>query len=357
MRPRVLPEHGHPLAATTEASVIVGGFEAEVATLARLSGPSRATIALRTVQVLRELGFGRVLDDDYETTLMRNLDAVGLRQPYVRPRAFAVRHAVGLVAGELLDHGFLALEDAAALEEDFRWTDPLLDLVPLDRRPIWLAEPIRLRDSRLPVDQWVSEVHADERRLPHADGGLVVAEHSEICRLEWERPTETRRRSLVPAAAAGAVAAGREDLFGDAMVSFDAYPASGDADGPLVMSNYGGVRFMTTKERWIALNPAVGESLGWTFNRDGIGSWSGNDGVTRVATAVWMEGYLYAPSPDFDEEPGFGSYLIATPQAIAELIELTGGLLAVEIVDRTAQVESQNLSSAASRFWDWRRYE
>lgn len=357
LRPRVLPEHGHPLAPTSEASVIVGGFDAEVATLARLSGRSRATIALRTVEVVRELGFGRALEDDYETALMGRLDAVGLKQPYVRPRAFAVRLAVGRVAGELLDHGFIAPDDAAELGEVLRWTDPLLDLVPLDRRPAWMAEPIRARDSRTPVDQWVSEAHADERRLPHADGGLVVAEYSQICRLEWERPTETRWRSVVPAAVAGAVAAGREDLFADAMVSFDAYLASEDPDGPLVMSNYGGIRFMTTKERWIALNPAVAASIGWTFDPEGVASWRGSDGVPRVTTAVWMEGYVYAPSPDFDEEPAFGSYLIATPQAISELTELAGDLLAVEIVERTAQVERRNLSATASQFWDWHRFD
>jgi hypothetical protein len=357
IRPRVLPEHGHPVAPTNEASVIVGGFDAEVATLARLSGRSRATIALRTVEVVREMGFGGALEDDYETALMGRLDAVGLKQPYVRPRAFAVRLAIGRVAGELLDHGFLAPDDAAALGEDFRWTDPLLDLVPLHRRPAWMAEPIRPRDSRTPVDQWVADAHADERQLPHVDGGVVVAEHSEICRLEWERPTETRRRSVVPAAAAGAVAAGREDLFVDTMVSFKTYPASGDPDGPLVMSNYGGVRFMTTKERWIALNPAVADSLNWTFDPEGIASWRGSDGVTRVTTAIWIEGYLYAPSPDFDEEPGFGSYLIATPQAIGELTELAGDLLAVETVERTAQVERRNLSATASQFWNWHRFD
>ncbi len=118
-------------------------------------------------------------------------------------------------------------------------------------------EPVRPRDSRVSPDDWVSDLRIEERPLPTTTRGVVIAEYSVIRRLEWERPTEERRRTLVPAASAGAIAAGQENLFTETMVSLSAYPSRGDPDGSLTLLNYGGVRFMTTKERWIAINPAA----------------------------------------------------------------------------------------------------
>jgi hypothetical protein len=356
IRPRLLPEDGRPLVATNEAADITGGFEGEVVLLSRLAGLSRATIALRVVELMRAIGFGQTLDDGHESALMANLDDIGLRLPYVRPRAYGVRMALGRVAAELLDHGYIAADDATALEERFRWTDPILDTFPLGKRPPWLMEPVRPRDSRVSLDDWVSDLRIEERPLPTTTQGVVIAEYSVIRRLEWERPTEERRRTLVPAASAGAIAAGQENLFTETMISLSAYPSRGDPDGSLTLLNYGGVRFMTTKERWIAINPAVAASLDWSPDPQRAGGWHGADGERRVSTVIWAEGYVGWPSPDFDEEPGFGSYLVAAPVALEELADLAGDTLAFETAERTALVEKRDISATARQFWNWRRF-
>lgn len=356
VRPRVLPEDGHPLVGTNEPADITGGFEGEVAVLSRLAGLSKAAIAIRVVEVMREIGFGQALDEGHESALMANLDDIGLRLPYVRPRAYGVRLALGRVAAELLDHGYISAHAAGALEERFRWTDPILDTFPLDRRPPWWAEPIRPRDSRVAFDDWVSDLHLQPRPLPTTTEGLVIAEYSVIRRLEWERPTEERWRTLVPAGSAGAIAVGQESLFTETMISFRDYPRRGDPDGPMTMANYGGVRFMTTKERWIAINPAVAATLDWSPDPERAGAWRGANGDLRVATVIWAEGYVGWPSPDFDEEPGFGSYLVAAPFAVEELADLAGEMLAFETAERTAVVEKREISATAQQFWDWRRF-
>ena len=113
---------------------------------------------------------------------------------------------------------------------------------------------------------------------------------------------------------------------------------------------------MTTKDRWIAINPAVAATLGWSPEPQRAGAWRSPNGGLRVATAIWAEGYVGWPSPDFDEEPGFGSYLVAAPLAVEELADLAGEMLAFETVERTAVVEKREKSATARQFWDWRRF-
>ena len=122
------------------------------------------------------------------------------------------------------------------------------------------------------------------------------------------------------------------------------------------MANYGGIRFMTTKDRWIAINPAVAATLDWSPDPQRVGAWRGADGELRVATALWAEGYVGWPSPDFDEEPGFGSCLVAAPLAVEELFGLAGDMLAFETAERTAILQRREISVTAHQFWDWRPF-
>src|SRR6266496_1437905 len=90
----------------------------------------------------------------------------------------------------------------------------------------------------------------------------------------------------------GAIAAGQEGLHTETMISLGDYPRRGDPDGSSTMANYGGIRFMTTKDRWIAINPAVAATLDWSPDPQRVGAWHGSDGERRVATVVWAEGYV-----------------------------------------------------------------
>lgn len=352
---RMIPEDGQPLRTTDDPAEVVGAFVDEIRLLAKVTGLSTATLAHRLVEIVRDLGRGAVLDYSAERTVMDNLEAVALVYPYVRPRSTALRVAIGRLAAELLDYGQIDVPTARLLEDNLRWTDPRLDVVVLGRAPSWLIRPIRPRETYEPLEPWVNEVQSLERPLPQTDHGFVIAESSLVRRLEWERPTERRFRTLVGSDDAGAVAMGLMGIFGSTYVPINGHAFAGRGDDPLVLRCYG-LRFESTKDAWLTINASAATTMDWRPVDGELGTWIGPDGGPRVRSTVWMDGYADAPSPELDDEPAHGTYLEATTTALTDLETLLGPLLVFERVEREARDRGARMNAESSAFWDWRRY-
>jgi hypothetical protein len=343
-----------PLPDTSNAIEIVQAFDTEVQMLARWTSMSPMQIANRTVEIVRSIGLGDALRSGEEARVRANLDSIGMEYTFVRPRSAAVRVALGMVTAELLDHRYLGANHTSDLDEMFRSTDPGVDNMPLATLPAWLHRPIRSRRPYVPLTDWVQGVKADPRPLPSVANGSVVASWAQLASLEWGKPTELRQQTLVTPEAAGGIIATLEDPSPSFMAGTSDYLAAGGPDDPPFLLMFP-VRYSTMKGPWLALNPWIGKQLGWRQHPGGVARWAGPDGELRLETIVWLDGLVDAPPADFDNEAGAGSYVVATPDAIAEIEDLFGPHLAVEIIERTALDDGKRLRHRVGAHWDWRR--
>jgi hypothetical protein len=218
--------------------------------------------------------------------------------------------------------------------------------------PPWLARPIRGRAQAMADEQWVDNVASGPRPLPTTDFGYVIAETSTVRSLDWSRPTERRRRTLMSANEAGAIAASDEELFGRSNRLTNSYASARPSEPAIVWRNFH-LRFGSTKPAWLAVNADVASACGW-LPTDEFGIWNGRDGHARVRSAIWMDGVTDSPSPELYDEPGHGAYVEATTEAVAELEATLGPLLAVESVERDARPDRRSIRKSARHFWDWR---
>ncbi len=350
-RPR-LPEIGEPVRDSEDPLEVVGAFADEVEWLARASQLDAPTLAYRMIQIAEELGWKERLGEAGERAVQQRLRGCYLEYPYVRPRSEVVRVALGRAAAELLDHGLIDADTVASLERRFRWTDPGLDALPLEVAPPWLSRPIRGRADASTDEQWVEKVASGPRPLPTSAFGYVIAETSTVRSLDWSRPTERRRRTLVPASEAGAIAVSDDELFGGLVRLTSGYANARPSETAVILRN-SHLRFGSTKPAWLTINGTFASACGW-LQADDFGIWNGRDGHPRVRSAIWMDGVTDAPSPELYDEPAHGAYVEATTDALAELEATVGQLLAIESVERDARPDRRPIRKSARRFWDWR---
>lgn len=347
-----LPEVGEPVQDSEDPLEIVGAFGDEIRWLANASQIDASTLAYRVTQIAEELGWKDRLGEAEERMVQENLRACYLEYSYVRPRARTVRVALGRAAAELLDSGLIDADTIASLELWFRWIDPALDTLPLGAAPFWLARPIRELSGPTADADWVKSATSDPRPLPVTEFGHVIAETSTVRNLDWSRPTERRRRTLVPAGEAGALAVSSGELFGTS-VHLTSDCSSTRRHVRTLVSRTFPHRFGSTKPAWLSINAAVALTCGWLPDNV-FGVWKGADGRPRVRSTIWMDGVTDSPSPELHAEPAHGAYIEATTEAITELEENVGQLLAIESVERDASPDRVATRKSVRRFWDWR---
>ncbi len=67
---------------------------------------------------------------------------------------------------------------------------------------------------------------------------------------------------------------------------------------------------------WLALNPKVGNSLGWNLSEEGFFRWVNDEGKIMVESIWWMDGNIDQAPPHFDDEVGEGWLVLASKEAL-----------------------------------------
>lgn len=348
-----IPEMGRPVADSSDPFELLAAFVSEIRMIASAAGVGISAVALRALEITRELGLEAAFGQAAEMAVIDELQKADIQFAHFRPRSTAARLAVGYVAAELLDHGLLDLDALTRIEDRFRWTDARLDNLEPARPPAWLRRPLRPWADRTPLSDWVEEASATARGLPRTDFGLVIAESSRVRSLDWSRPTETRHRSVAWASAAAALVAEGGSLFEDGDWLTTDMPLLGRPGGRLVVRSTP-MRYQTVKPSWLCLNAAAARTLGWVPDEAGFGLWRARNGEPRARSTIWIDGLTSAPVPDLDAHPAEGAYLELSDEGMEELETLTGPLLVVESVRRSATEDRSALQNEVRSFWDWR---
>ena len=77
---------------------------------------------------------------------------------------------------------------------------------------------------------------------------------------------------------------------------------------------------------WLALNPKVGDSLGWSISEEGFFRWVNDQGKIMVESIWWMDGNIDLASLHSDDEVGEGWLVLATKEAINSIKSTFGPL-------------------------------
>ena len=86
---------------------------------------------------------------------------------------------------------------------------------------------------------------------------------------------------------------------------------------------------------WLALNPSIGFSLGWSLSPEGIFRWIDENGEIMIESIYWKDGPISRQPPKMDDICSNGWLVVASPEAIDKIREVIGEVVRVNAVVRS----------------------
>ncbi len=249
-----------------------------------------------------------------EEELKAQLDAADLEHPYRRPRAAISRRAVLRVIAELLDSGRIPKSRTADDLRVIRVFDPLMLLLEPEPRPAYVTRVQDYESYSRGDPTWIDNVdNAISLGLREIGEWKVLAEETEVCRLDWGRPTEARlsvvhdsRDEVDPTEFFPLV----YDRLMEEYLSVDWGTAG--AGGALITKHFAH-GYDSPGADWLAINPGIARGLGWQPSDEGLFRWVDASGQVMVESRWWIEGMKYFQL-HADEEVGEGWLVVASAQ-------------------------------------------
>lgn len=365
---RPIPERGAMLEPAEDAADLILTFRAELDLIAQWADVQPEAlyhyVAELATSVLPEGSRDYSFDD--EPVLRDEMHRLGLLVTYRRPRARRILRAMDEATAMLIDHGRLDERYHSALDRFFRQADPYFVVARPTRRPV-AVEPIPERAASQYVgNDWTAGATVDGAitgrvmtamtassaegedqgdsgsKLPDEhhracesaravestnDEWIVLAEETWLRWLDWKKATETRAgvrlESKVWTSIEGSQSAAGVldplDLDGDAEagqvldqhvacfshLTVDEYLSRARGPYSIIVRNFT-FRFETPGGKWLAINPALAEHLGWRPAPDGLFRWLDADDNVVAESVWWQDGFAQQRPPLFEDEVGYG---------------------------------------------------
>jgi hypothetical protein len=252
--------------------------------------------------------------------------------------------------GELWRVGKIETRLAASLVANLRLCDPALALVEPAQRPaevptidtgIW-------GDDR--TDAWLGAANDALASLPElVDGRVVLAESSELEAVDAHRERQERRFAVL--CARGDAGLPNRELIphGGTCRVADYQDSTAARAGCPVIGHPTGSTDENPAGEWVALDPSLALSLGWSLAPDGMFRWQDAIGALMAETVWWQDGPAGMGGSLPENCVGEGWLVLAAPDAWAALSERLGDVVRVRSVTRTATLEQGGKRSATAR--------
>jgi len=316
-----------PLPDSDDPAFIVRPFDLQLEAIAEETGLAKRNVFYRAVQIMRQLGPEHTWSAEGERKLRSNLDSVGLRLPYRRPRAALARRSMFHIVTELVAAKALNVQGLNKLEPLLRFYDPELVLVEPSSRPSSVHSIDVGTQTNRKSEEWLEETDRALDAIVFSMGDAVIlAEKTMLRQLEWEKPTEVRQSIILPSPTpnfSNLSYLGKRVT--NRLMSEYAELKVDDKINPLIIQNvtYG---FDSSGSDWLALNPFIGHRLGWQLSKEGLFRWVDAEGNTMVESLWWLDGPIEQSPPHFHNEVGEG-WLVVASQSAWKIIESQYGVL------------------------------
>jgi hypothetical protein len=335
-----------PLPDSADPVELVGPWYPHIRAVAQEAGLPATNVCYRVVQIMRDMAPENSWNQQGERRLMNALDRVGLRIAFRRPRAELAHRAMLHVVAELVSAGILGPDKVRQLEEVLRSYDPVMVLAEPTLRPVDIEPIADGRELGSRREKWLAQLKEpyEPAKRRTASGFIILAEETNLRRLEWGTPSETRR-SVIRTYEAQFLQqdSGDESLFARVANRLVAEYPTLDVDAetqPLVVRHeaYG---YESPGQNWLALNPSVAGQLEWNLAEGGLFRWADNDGQTMVESVWWADGLVGQSPPHLEDEVGEGWLVLASESAWEAIASLLPNLRRVLYVKRSYDHEGQ----------------
>jgi hypothetical protein len=318
---------GEPLPDSEDPALIVRPFDFQLEAIAEEAKFAKINVFYHAVQIMRQLEPERSWSAEGERRLRSNLDSIGLRLPYHRPRAVLARRSVFHIVTELAEAKALDVVSLQKLEPVLRYYDPEFVLVEPSPRPSNVHSiAVGIQTSRR-EEEWLEETDNQLSTLFFKSGDTVIlAERTMLRQLDWEKPTEARQSiiSTFPPSNISNFNQLARRVTNKLMSEYGELKVD-DKINVLIIQNvtYG---FDSSGSDWLALNPFIGHRLGWQLSKEGLFRWVDVVGNTMVESLWWLDGQVEQSPPHLNNEVGEG-WLVVASQSAWNLIKAKHGVL------------------------------
>jgi hypothetical protein len=309
-------------------------LDIEARIIAEAAGLPEDNVVYRAVWYLRRfetkrkwLGEDAPLDPKQ---LSAFLNQVGLKHAYYKPHIEPARQALAYVVAELYDGGYISSETTSQrLSKVLIHHDPSFIHGRPERRPKSVSQIGSLPEDdysyiKLP-DDWLQTVE-DSLALLHSrssDGWIIVGERTRLKRVREKYPEE-ERMAMIRAVNQDSLWDGLEiyrghppfNRFLNAQTS--QYLSLHASDDHLVIA-CDGYNFEKPEVDWLALNPAVGQALGWRPVPGPWFRWVDQKEELVVKSIWWNDGSLHYANEQLRCEVGGGWLVLMTESGFERL--------------------------------------
>ncbi len=162
-------------------------------------------------------------------------------------------------------------------------------------------------------------------------------ELTEWCWLDWDKPIETRLSMVCHSGLPHSNTPQSASSFFPFRMHWAAkdYPYIEDIQEPslIIYGSPGYVDLGSTE--WLALNPIIGNLLGWSVASKGLFRWVNGSGELMVESIFWKDGPIIRQPPKTDDACSDAWLVVATPKAVDKIQQLTGEIIKINAVIRS----------------------
>lgn len=334
-----LPDSSDPVRIVSPLNLQLG-FISEEAQLPKVN------VFYRAVEIMRQIDPQESWSARGERKLRFILSSAGLKFPFRRPRVILVRSAMFHIVAELADADILRPENLARLEPVLRFYDPIMLLVEPQIRPKEIRFMAEEQDHRLGNEEWLGQVDkAIDMAVTYLrESHVVLAEETNLKRLEWETPMEIRRSAVYQSPSSPTTGGLEPDAVINSLVT--EYPGMGITETPIpFILRHKAYGYDSPGDSWLALNPTIAHQLGWTLAKDGLFKWVNDQGEVMAESVWWVDGLIDQSPPHLYNEVGEGWVVVASQVAWEAIGSRFGNLKRMISVERSFYRDNQRIKS------------
>lgn len=297
---------------------------AEVKLVAKMSNIPFENIVFRASELMKSLvpesEWNKQAEEDYRSWM----EGIDLQLTYHRLRPKVAKLALSHVVCELLDAGCIPVQGLDLLNSIFQRCDKLLLTLEPTTRPDYIITP-KASDREIPHnhDEWLEGINnAFPLFVDRVEtGNEILGELTSWVWLDWDMPTEVRMSTICQPEWNNDIATQSPSGLFPSMMHWSAsdYPEISATDEPSLVI-YGSVSYADHGGMaWLALNPSIGFSLGWSVSTEGLFRWVDVKGEVMVESIYWKDGPMERQPPKMDDICSNGWLVVASPDAIEQI--------------------------------------
>ncbi len=313
-----------PAPDTQDPVEIVRPFDIELSFIAQEANLELVNVCYRTVQIMKQL-------EPYETWAVQGekkrreyLEAIGIKFPFVRPRTNLARRAMFHVLTELMTARVFPRKSLRDLEQVLRFYDSDMLLIQPEKRPSCILLIPEREWYKVDRHDWLDQV---DEVLPFVstqttDKRIVLAEKTHLQVLASTIFEEIRQSMICTTTTPKPSVLESWDQFflTNSRCLVSEYERLKYEKEPISFIFQKGHHYDSPGDHWLALNPVIGQQLGWHhLENEGLFRWVDANNTIMVESIWWKDGPMGWHSSHDHDETGEGWLVVAGQEAFSQI--------------------------------------